>query len=72
MWWMCLDSKFTAPRISEAHLADQRLDAGTAMPPSGVLTALDLDGLPRVQDAGVDIGAHETLTDSLFANGFEG
>ena len=66
------DPLFRAPDDFRLAPGSPAIDAGTAMPPSGVLTALDLDGLPRVQDAGVDIGAHETLTDSLFANGFEG
>lgn len=60
-------------------LADFRLtagspaiDSGTAIPPSGALSTVDVDQLQRLQGVTVDIGAHESLPDVVFSNGFEG
>lgn len=47
------------------------IDEGTAAVP-GDLGLLDLDRRERVSGASVDIGAYEQVSDTLFANGFEG
>lgn len=47
------------------------IDEGTAAVPGG-LGLLDLDRQERISGASVDIGAYEQVSDTQFANGFEG
>ena len=61
-------SLFVAPPY-DVHLlpGSDAIDSGSA----ALASATDIDGVARPQGTGVDLGAYEWRSDSIFANGFE-
>lgn len=49
----------------------QLIDAGIDLPAEGGIGFVDLDGLARLRGQHVDMGAYESVSNLVFANGFE-